>query len=233
MDEVGTNIVPYEQPASSSQCPADPCPYCELRLPHTATTTDVLDKCLAMTTESNRELNKVVCRYTRHCGAARHIVQLLGSDTDLPVAPTLFALLGEALVNDYVHHMAPLVSPGGKCPPPAPNVAPPPTGASASADKKAPDWSGRKGTPKGQKRWMAEDEFPQWQYRSGAKHNKWSTYERAANEQLEFSFKNGAVKVELCLGDWKYEVDLIDLTQLSIEFGTVRGVRRVAGPQDL
>ena len=80
---------------------------------------------------------------------------------------------------------------------------------------------------------MAEDEFPQWQYRSGAKQNKWSAYDRPSNEQLEFAYNAGAVMVELCLSEWDYEVNLINLTQHSIEFGTVRGVRRVAGPQDL
>ena len=213
MDVIGTDIVPYDQPASS-QCPATPCPYCQLGLPHSATSTDVLNKSLAMTSETNLELNKAVCSYTRSCGAERHVLQLVGSDADLPVAPTLFALLGEVLVNDYVQLMAPLVNPR----PPAP---------AASADQQATDLSS-----KGQERWLAEDEFPQWQYRSGAKHNKWSTYDIPSNEQLEFAYKNGAVMVELCLDEWDYTVNLITLTQHSLKFGTVRAVRRVAGPQD-
>ena len=74
---------------------------------------------------------------------------------------------------------------------------------------------------------MDVDEFPQWQYQGGKRQNKWSPYEHSANQHLEGAYKLGAIMVELVIDDWKYTVDLREMTQTNSENGTIRRVRRV------
>jgi hypothetical protein len=74
---------------------------------------------------------------------------------------------------------------------------------------------------------MDVDEFPQWQYMGGKKKNKWSPYDHGTNEHLEGAYQAGAIMVELVIDDWKYTVNLHDLTQTNTENGTIRRVRRL------
>ena len=210
--------------AAPLQCPVQPCPYCAVRLPHNATTDDVLARCKQMTTDTNTELNTIVSSYTLRCGAARHILRLHDTARKLPAAPSMFALVGAALCRDYSYCMAPLIDPLEQMPPPPPDGAHP-MGPAAAAGPQASTGSGS--TPTGLKRWMDDDEFPQWQYMGGKKKNKWSPYDHRTNEHLEGAYQAGAIMVELEIDDWEYTINLRDLTQTNTENGTIRRVRRL------
>ena len=224
MSETSWQLVVVPQ-AFPSQCPVTPCPYCALGLPHDATSDDVLTKTKEMTCDTNKQLNKMVCSYTYRCGAARHILTLHHNTKKLPAAPSMFDLAGPELCRDYSCHMAPLIDPAAAAGPPprTANAHPmsPPTAAGPQAS------TGSGSTPTGLKRWMDDDEFPQWQYMGGKRKNKWATYDPACNEHLEGAYQAGAIVVELTSDDWKYTVNLRDWTQTNCANGTVRGVRRL------
>ena len=224
MTEDSWQMVLVPLPAAS-QCPELPCPYCAIALPHNATSDDVLARCKQMTTDTNAELNRIVSSYTRRIGAARHILRLHDTAKKLPAAPSMFDLVGPELCRDYSCHMAPLIDPAAAAgPAPRPANAPPMSPPTA-AGPQASTWSGS--TPTGLKRWMDDDEFPQWQYMGGKKKNKWATYDSACNETLEGAYQAGAIVVELTNDHWKYTVNLRDWTQTNCANGTVRGVRRL------
>ena len=210
--------------AAPSQCPVQPCPYCAVALPHNATTDDVLARCKQMTTDTNTELNRIVSSYTLRCGAARHILRLHDTARKLPAAQSMFDLVGPALCRDYSCYMAPLIDPLGQMPPPPPDGAHPLSTAAAAGPQPS---TGSGSTPQGLKRWMDVDEFPQWQYQGGKRKNKWSPYEHSASQHLEGAYKLGAIMVELVIDDWKYTVDLREMTQTNSENGTIRRMRRL------
>ena len=210
--------------AAPLQCPVQPCPYCAVHLPHTATTDDVLARCKQMTTDTNAELNRIVSSYTRRIGAARHILRLHDTATKLPAAQSMFDLVGPALCRDYSCYMAPLIDPLVQMPPPPPDGAHPLSTTAAAGPQPS---TGSGSTPQGMKRWMDVDEFPQWQYQGGKRKNKWSPYEHSASQHLEGAYKLGAIMVELVIDDWKYTVDLREMTQTNSENGTIRRVRRL------
>jgi len=219
------SIVPVAQGASS-QCPVLPCPYCAVALPHNATSDDVVAKCLQMTAYTNKELDTIVRRYAMRCGAARHILKIHDTARLLPAASSLFALVGEQLCRDYLWHMTTVIDPLERCPPQPHHDGPHPMGPAAAAGPQASTGSGS--TPTGLKRWMDDDEFPQWQYMGGKKKNKWAPYDHATNEHLEGAYHAGAVMVELKIDEWEYTVNLRDLTQTNTENATIRRVRRLA-----
>ena len=216
-------IVPVPQGASS-QCPVQPCPYCAVALPHNATSDDVVTKCQQMTTDTNTDLVTIVRSYTMRCGAARHILQIHDTARKLPAAPSIFALVGERLCCDYLCYMTTVIDPRQKCPPPPPDGHRLPRGQEAVGPQAS---TGSGSTPRGLKRWMDDDEFPQWQYMGGKKKNKWSPYDHRTNEHLEGAYQAGAIMVELEIDDWEYTINLRDLTQTNTENGTIRRIRRL------
>ena len=159
-------LVPQAAPL---QCPVEPCPYCAVRLPHNATTDDVLARCKQMTTDTNAELNRIVSSYTLRCGAARHILRLHDTARKLPAAQSMFDLVGPALCRDYSCYMAPLIDPLVQMPPPPPDGAHPLSTTAAAGPQPS---TGSGSTPQGLKRCMDVDEFPQWQYQGGKGKNK-------------------------------------------------------------
>ena len=212
--------------AAPLQCPVQPCPYCAVHLPHTATTDDVLARCKQMTTDTNAELNRIVSSYTLRCGAARHILRLHDTARKLPAAQSMFDLVGPALCRDYSYYMAPLIDPLGQMPPPPPDGAHPLSTAAAAGPQPS---TGSGSTPQGMERWMwmDDDEFPQWQYMGGKKKNRWARYDHYTNGELESAYQAGASGVEIEIDDWMYTVDLRALTQTNTENGTIRRVRRL------
>ena len=200
---------------ASSQCPVQPCPYCAVALPHNATPDDVVTRCKQMTTDTNKELNTIVSSYTKRCGAARHILRLHDTARKLPAAPSMFALVGAALCRDYSCCMAPLIDPLEQMPPPPPDGAHPMGPAAAAPES----------------RFMGDDEFPRWEFRGGKeKKLKWQSYYREPCELLEAAFELGVGQVALTIDDWKYEVDLVNMTQRSLTTAAIRTVRRLTGP---
>lgn len=216
--------------AAPLQCPVQPCPYCAVALPHNATTDDVLARCKQMTTDTNAELNRIVCSYTLRCGAARHILRLHDTARKLPAAQSMFDLVGPALCRDYSCYMAPLIDPLVQMPPPPPDGAHPLSTTAAAGPQPS---TGSGSTPQGMKRWMwmDDDEFPQWQYMGGKKKNRWARYDHYTNGELESAYQAGASGVEIEIDDWMYTVDLRALTQTNTENGTIRRVRRVEQPE--
>jgi hypothetical protein len=65
-----------------------------------------------------------------------------------------------------------------------------------------------------------------WQY-TGGKKGKWTDYEWEAMTQLENAFQMGWSFWDLRLGEWDYRINLKEMTQLSMETGTERCVRRL------
>ena len=62
---------------------------------------------------------------------------------------------------------------------------------------------------------------------AGGKNTKWSDYEEEAMTQLEDAFQTGTNVFDVRLGDWHYRINFTNMTQCSIQTGTVRGVRRL------
>ena len=80
---------------------------------------------------------------------------------------------------------------------------------------------------------MDENEFPKWEYLGGkGKKLTWRAYSRDPCELLEAAFELGLGQVALTIDDWKYEVNLVNMTQTSLtsETKAVRQVRRLTGP---
>ena len=78
---------------------------------------------------------------------------------------------------------------------------------------------------------MGDDEFPRWEFRGGKeKKLKWQAYYREPCELLEAAFELGIGQVVLTIDDWKYEVDLVNMTQRSLTTEAIRTVRRLTGP---
>ena len=78
---------------------------------------------------------------------------------------------------------------------------------------------------------MGDDEFPRWEFLGGKeKKHKWQAYYREPCELLEAAFELGVGQVALTIDDWKYEVDLVNMTQKSLETSAIRTVRRLTGP---
>jgi hypothetical protein len=80
---------------------------------------------------------------------------------------------------------------------------------------------------------MGDDEFPRWEFRSGkGKNLSCRAYYREPCELLEAAFELRVGQVALTIDDWKYEVNLLNMTQTSLtsETKAVRLVRRLTGP---
>jgi hypothetical protein len=80
---------------------------------------------------------------------------------------------------------------------------------------------------------MDENEFPKWEYLGGkGKNLSWRAYYREPCELLEAAFELRLGQVALTIDDWKYEVNLVNMTQTSLtsETKAVRQVRRLTGP---
>ena len=66
----------------------------------------------------------------------------------------------------------------------------------------------------------------------GRKKFKWQAYNRELSELLEAAFELRLGQVALTIDDWKYEVNLLNMTQTSLtsETFSVRQIRRLTGP---
>ena len=77
---------------------------------------------------------------------------------------------------------------------------------------------------------MDADEYPQWQFQSGQKKDKWTAYDRHSSEQLEKAYSRGTRTVRVQInGSW-YLVLIADFLQFSLETHSPRGVRRLTAP---
>ena len=204
--------------ASSSQCPQDPCPFCHLNLRHDCSEKDILHRCRDFTGNTRFQLRTLVGQYVSFSVAARSILSDMGSTAKLPVAMSLQDLLGAERSVNFCEAMVWVADPPG---PPPGRGGHPTVGTTVTG-------SGR--ISRGTKRYMDADEYPQWQFKSGQKKNRWTAYDRDSSEQLEEAHSRGERTVHLEIDGWCYVVYLGNFSQLSLETNSRRDVRRLTAP---
>jgi hypothetical protein len=204
-------------------CPESPCPYCVLGVPHNATMQESAD---AYRNEYHRfiDTQENPWRYWMRSIAWNQLyVRHLTSEMPLQPGPWDEDTRGPdppgGLYPKVPVGMVPnLPESWGSCcaarsPPPPPPIQSDSFASSSSA------WLGQVAPE-------AEEMPLRWQY-AGGKKRKWSDYEEEAMTQLEEAFQMGSHLVDLRLGEWDYRINFANMTQTSIETGTVRNVQRL------
>ena len=64
----------------------------------------------------------------------------------------------------------------------------------------------------------------------GRKKFTWQAYYREPCELLEAAFELRVGRVAFTIDDWAYEVDLANMSQISLTTAAIRTVRRLTGP---
>ena len=170
--------------------------------------------------------------YARHMSAVREIMDSYAlPPAKLHVVRTTAQMFDTEFAAQYETFMQPHAD---YHPVPGRGVA---SSSGATADwwqgAAAPSGSGSVGTTRPESRFMDENEFPKWEYLGGkGKKLTWRAYCRDPCELLEAAFELGLGQVALTIDDWKYEVNLVNMTQTSLtsETKAVRQVRRLTGP---
>ena len=204
-------------------CQEGPCPYCVLGVPHGA---NMQESANAYRTEWQRfiETNENPWRYWMRSVAWNQLyVRHLTSVMPLQPGPWDEDARGpnpvEGLYPNVPAGMVPTMTDSwGSCCGARPPPPPPPEqfGSWPAASSQSMDH-------------VAEESNTvpfTWQY-TGGKKGKWTDYEWEAMTQLENAFQMGQSFCHLRLGEWDYRINLKEMTQLSMETGTERCVRRL------
>ena len=170
--------------------------------------------------------------YARHMSAVRNIMDSYATPpAKMHVVRTTAAMFDTEFAAQYESFMQHF---GDYHPVPGRGVA---SSSGATADwwqgAAAPSGSGSVGTTKPESRFMADDEYPRWEFRGGkGKNLSWRAYYREPCELLEAAFELRLGQVALTIDDWKYDINLVNMTQTSLtsETFTVRQIRRLTGP---
>ena len=212
----------------TQSCNTADCPFCYLDLPHNVTTEMVVRRCQEITAATQVQMRADAMNYAHQVAALRRILSDLEPTCRLPLARSVVNLFDATFAAEYHTYMR---TEGDSTQPPGRGVsASSAAGAGWWNTSAGPTASGSEGTTRRESRFMEEDEYPQWQFRGG-KSRKWTAYNRDSNELLEVAFGEiGLGMVTLSIDDWMYQVDLAGLTQLSLETGMIREVRRLTGP---
>ena len=204
-------------------CPEGPCPYCVLGVPHNATMQESAD---AYRTEYQRFIDtqenpwsywmrSVAWNqlYVRHRAAMMPLQPgPWDEDTRGPDPPGgLYPRVPVGMVPNLPDSWESCCEARTPPPPPPGRFGSFASASSAGVGQAAPE---------------SEELSLKWQY-AGGKKRKWSDYEEEAMTQLEDAFQMGRNVFDLRLGDWDYRINFTNMTQCSIETGTVRGVRRL------
>ena len=205
------------------------CPWCYLDLPHNATPDMVERRCYEITGSTRIQMQTAAITYARQINSLRQIMATFGLPSTLHVMRTTGQMFDTAFAAEYENYMRPHAN---YHPVPGRSVA---SSSGATADwwngAAAPSGSGDVGTTRPESRFMGDDEFPRWEFRGGKeKKLKWQAYYREPCELLEAAFELGVGQVALTIDDWKYEVDLVNMTQRSLRTSAIRTVRRLTGP---
>ena len=222
-----TVVATYHTP-----CGVANCPWCELELPHNATPEMVGVRCYEITGSTRNHMRTAAITYARHMSAVREIMDSYAlPPAKLHVVRTTAQMFDTEFAAQYETFMQPHAD---YHPVPGRSVA---SSSGATADwwqgAAAPSGSGSVGTTRPESRFMDENEFPKWEYLGGkGKKLTWRAYCRDPCELLEAAFELGLGQVALTIDDWKYEVNLLNMTQTSLtsETKAVRLVRRLTGP---
>jgi hypothetical protein len=210
-------------------CMVADCPWCYLDLPHNATPDMVERRCYEITGLTRIQIQTAAITYARKINSLRQIMSTFGLPSRLHVVRTTGQMFDAAFAAEYETYMRPHAN---YHPVPGRSVA---SSSGATADwwngAAAPSDSGDVGTTRPESRFMGDDEFPRWEFRGGKeKKLKWQAYYREPCELLEAAFELGIGQVVLTIDDWKYEVDLVNMTQRSLTTEAIRTVRRLTGP---
>jgi hypothetical protein len=212
---------------NTKACQEGPCPYCVLGVQHDA---NMDDAAYAYRVEWQRfiETNENPWRYWMRSVAwnqlyVRHLISIMplqpgpwdedtrGSDPPGGLYPNVPVGMVPTLTDSWVSCC------GVRPPPPPP---PEQFGSGASASSAAVHHSAQE----------SNVELFRWQY-TGGKKGKWTDYEDEATTQLEHAFQMGWNVCDLRIEDWDYRINFRKMTQISMETGTVRSVRRLC-PMD-
>ena len=71
--------------------------------------------------------------------------------------------------------------------------------------------------------------FIKWQFEGGKK-MKWTDYDVDSSEVLEMAYSEGRPTCDLEIDEWLYVIDFSSMSQLSMETGKTRRVRRLTEP---
>jgi hypothetical protein len=210
-------------------CKIANCPYCYVDLPHNATPEMVERRCCEITETTRVQMQTAAMTSAHQINSMRQIMSTVRPASRLHVVRSVVDLFDTSFAADYETYMRPH----------ADFHQPPGRGVSASSAAGADRWnatagpsaSGSVGITTHDSQYMDEEEFPRWEFRGGkAKRLKWMAYYREPCEMLEAAFELRCKTLTLTIDGWQYEVDLVNLTQRSVETGTRRDVRRLTGP---
>ena len=219
----------FSMVANYTGCIIPNCAHCYVHLPHDATPEIVERRCFEITGATRVQMQTAAMTYAHQINSIRQIMSTLRPASRLHVVRSVVDLFDTSFAAEYETYMQPH----------ADFNQPPGRGVSASSAAGAdgrnatagPSASGSVGTTTRDSRYMDEEEFPRWEFRGGkAKRLKWMAFYREPCEMLEAAFELRCKTLTLTIDEWQYEIDLVNLTQRSVETGTCRDVRRLTGP---
>ena len=210
-----------------ARCQIENCPYCVVFMPHNATSGMVRRRCEEITQATRMQMQTAALSYAHQVHALRRIMSTEDPTSRLDVVHFLGDMFDATFANQYADYMQPTGNYGPVRGRSVSASSPATAGRTATVGQNA---SGSEGTTTPLKN-MEEEEYPRWEFVAGKdKRSKWTAYDREANRLLEEAFLMKEKHLSLEIDQWEYEIDLVNLTQLSRTTGTYRNVRRLTGP---
>ena len=196
-------------------------------MPHNATSGMVRRRCEEITQATRMLMQTAAVSYAHQVHDLRRIMSTEDPTSRLNVVHFLGDMFDATFANQYADYMQPTGNYGPVRGRSVSRSSPATAGRTATVGQNA---SGSEGTTTPLKN-MEEEEYPRWEFVAGKdKRSKWTAYDREANRLLEEAFLMNQKRLFLEIDQWEYEIDLVNLTQLSRMTSTYRNVRRLTGP---